>query len=442
MRLPTLLRRSLSPFLAHERRGGPRSGHRGRRPGRLAARGRIGSGEPAAPGPGPPRPDRRRLGVAPLLSRGARRALAARPAFSGVLRGGAASGPAGSGRASGERTPGGRSAGLRRGRALLRLPRRAPRPGLAAGPRAAERGARARSSRPKDGDGLLVQLPPAARDPGQHPLRPPRRSRPAAAAVGPGASCPARPARRLRPAARQQDVRAVFVPLADPPGRSVSRAASTPCSCAEAETAPRGRGEAVLGEAARRRGHARGHGAAPARARRPRRSRPRIGPVPPRRSRSSWPPSARPRAGLAPSPVFIYLANEMRVNGREVPYSLVAALDDDLSGVCPGAPQVDGGAIDAPGSSSTSGRLPTSARGWATGSPSTTTSGTRRAGSRRERRRSPSRRVVPLAGAAADRELVPDYPGITESLHLADWDPPFPVDLKRIRPQDEAYWDR
>ena len=37
---------------------------------------------------------------------------------------------------------------------------------------------------------------------------------------------------------------------------------------------------------------------------------------------------------------------------------------------------------------------------------------------------------------------MPDYPGITESLHLADWDPPFPVDLDRIRPQDEAYWQR
>ncbi len=51
-------------------------------------------------------------------------------------------------------------------------------------------------------------------------------------------------------------------------------------------------------------------------------------------------------------------------------------------------------------------------------------------------------RVVPIAGLAADRDLVPDYPGITESPNLSDWDPPFPVDLKRIRPQDEDYWAR
>jgi ABC-type antimicrobial peptide transport system permease subunit len=48
--------------------------------------------------------------------------------------------------------------------------------------------------------------------------------------------------------------------------------------------------------------------------------------------------------------------------------------------------------------------------------------------------------VVPITGLAADRELVPEYPGITESQDLSDWDPPFPIDLKRVRKQDEDYW--
>src|SRR5688572_3451727 len=48
--------------------------------------------------------------------------------------------------------------------------------------------------------------------------------------------------------------------------------------------------------------------------------------------------------------------------------------------------------------------------------------------------------IIPIKGLAADRDLVPDYPGITESETLGDWDPPFPIDLKRIRPQDEDYW--
>ena len=48
--------------------------------------------------------------------------------------------------------------------------------------------------------------------------------------------------------------------------------------------------------------------------------------------------------------------------------------------------------------------------------------------------------IIPMEGIAADRNLVPDYPGITESENVADWDPPFPMDLDRIRPQDEEYW--
>jgi hypothetical protein len=48
--------------------------------------------------------------------------------------------------------------------------------------------------------------------------------------------------------------------------------------------------------------------------------------------------------------------------------------------------------------------------------------------------------VVPIEGEAADRDLVPEYPGITSSSSLADWDPPFPIDLSRVRPRDEAYW--
>ncbi|HEX5735872.1 MAG TPA: FtsX-like permease family protein [Blastocatellia bacterium] len=50
--------------------------------------------------------------------------------------------------------------------------------------------------------------------------------------------------------------------------------------------------------------------------------------------------------------------------------------------------------------------------------------------------------VVPITGAAADRDLVPQYPGITGTESLGDWDPPFPMDLDRIHQKDEDYWDR
>jgi putative ABC transport system permease protein len=48
--------------------------------------------------------------------------------------------------------------------------------------------------------------------------------------------------------------------------------------------------------------------------------------------------------------------------------------------------------------------------------------------------------IVPIAGAAADRDLAPVYPGISNADTLGDWNPPFPIDLKRVRPVDEAYW--
>jgi ABC-type lipoprotein release transport system permease subunit len=48
--------------------------------------------------------------------------------------------------------------------------------------------------------------------------------------------------------------------------------------------------------------------------------------------------------------------------------------------------------------------------------------------------------IVPIE--TGDRDLAPTYPGITDSANLSDWDPPFPVDLRRIRPVDEGYWDR
>jgi len=48
--------------------------------------------------------------------------------------------------------------------------------------------------------------------------------------------------------------------------------------------------------------------------------------------------------------------------------------------------------------------------------------------------------VVPID--RGDRKMAPTYPGITDSPTLDDWDPPFPVDLRRIRKVDEQYWEK
>ncbi len=52
------------------------------------------------------------------------------------------------------------------------------------------------------------------------------------------------------------------------------------------------------------------------------------------------------------------------------------------------------------------------------------------------------RGYVPLAGPAADADLTPEFPGITDKLTVQDWDPPFPYDNRRVGKRDEEYWDR
>ena len=141
----------------------------------------------------------------------------------------------------------------------------------------------------------------------------------------------------------------------------------------------------------------------------------------------SRPPEA---LGLRTQPVLSYLANSIRAGAREVPYSVVTALDSPL------APAADDGIVLNDWTARDLSARPGDAVTldyyvWRSGGRLDTESATFHL-----------ERVVPLSGDAADRNLTPDYPGITGSPSLRDWDPPFPLDLARIRPADERYWDR
>jgi ABC-type antimicrobial peptide transport system permease subunit len=50
------------------------------------------------------------------------------------------------------------------------------------------------------------------------------------------------------------------------------------------------------------------------------------------------------------------------------------------------------------------------------------------------------RGIVRLQGWGADPGLTPTYEGITDSSRITDWNPPFPMDMSRIRQKDEHYW--
>jgi len=49
--------------------------------------------------------------------------------------------------------------------------------------------------------------------------------------------------------------------------------------------------------------------------------------------------------------------------------------------------------------------------------------------------------VLAMEGLAVDPELSQEYPGIGDTENMAEWDPPFPLDLGLIGPADEEYWD-
>ena len=125
-------------------------------------------------------------------------------------------------------------------------------------------------------------------------------------------------------------------------------------------------------------------------------------------------------------PAYTYLANSIRANGREIPYSVVTAMD---------LPQLTGdgeivlnewAARDLqvkPGELveleyylwDPTGRLVTKFASFRN-------SGT-----------------LPIE--EWQRGLSPEYPGISDAPTISDWDPPFPMDLGRIRPIDEQYWN-
>src|SRR2546427_6625495 len=132
--------------------------------------------------------------------------------------------------------------------------------------------------------------------------------------------------------------------------------------------------------------------------------------------------------GLGTEPVLTYLANSIRVGGREIPYSVVTALES------PPAPAEAGGITLNQWAAQELRAKPGDAVSldyyvWKSDGRLHTDSAQFRLAE-----------VVPLKGTAADREFAPKYPGITESENLHDWDPPFPLDLSRVRPIDEQYW--
>ena len=160
------------------------------------------------------------------------------------------------------------------------------------------------------------------------------------------------------------------------------------------------------------------------------------------RSRATAASSARkprPRRGgrsapLQPStPVFAYLAHTLRLGAHEIPYAVVAGVE--LDKLDPARPAIRDDQIwlnawAAEGLRAKVGDIVSlgydvwdDAGAMASQGTALTVGG-----------------ILPMAGVGADPTLTPEFPGISDRTTVADWDPSFPVDLKRITQRDEDYW--
>ena len=139
------------------------------------------------------------------------------------------------------------------------------------------------------------------------------------------------------------------------------------------------------------------------------------------------------QSGETTRPVFTYLANTLRVAGREIPYSLVTAMDPPFAAVAPARISPDGilltewAATDL--GANTGDVVAMEYYLWEEPGQLVT-------------RRSELRVQGIVPTGFGDRDLAPVLPGISDSPTLSDWDPPFPVDLRRVRRVDEEYWER
>jgi len=140
--------------------------------------------------------------------------------------------------------------------------------------------------------------------------------------------------------------------------------------------------------------------------------------------------------GLRAAPTFVYLANGIAAIGAEIPYSVVAGIDpNDPSPLNPaGQSFADDEIILVDWKESPLNVKP--------GDAVTLTYFKPEVEGRIEEAKHTFRlkAIIPLEGAAADPDLVPEFPGITDKLEISKWDPPFPYVNTRIKPRDERYW--
>lgn len=139
-------------------------------------------------------------------------------------------------------------------------------------------------------------------------------------------------------------------------------------------------------------------------------------------------------------PTLTYLANTIRGNGKTVPYSTIVALPIDklefpaerVSGLQ--TPLTDEIILNTWAAAELDAKVGDSVEinYYSVGAGETYTI---------ETAHFHLKDIIPFEGIAADRDIIPEFPGIHDTADMSEWKSPFPIDYTLIRSQDEAYWD-
>jgi ABC-type antimicrobial peptide transport system permease subunit len=138
-------------------------------------------------------------------------------------------------------------------------------------------------------------------------------------------------------------------------------------------------------------------------------------------------------------PVLTYLANSLRVSGHSTPYSIVSAVPSSRLGEWTGLDPSrvgPGTIVISPWLEEDSGAEPDRSLEM-----TYYVMGDRRSFEEKSVFLKVAAVLPSENGPWADPSLMPDFPGITDSDNCREWEAGFPLDLDRIRPVDEEYWD-
>lgn len=146
--------------------------------------------------------------------------------------------------------------------------------------------------------------------------------------------------------------------------------------------------------------------------------------------------------GWRTAPTLVYLANSIRDAKGSIPYSIVAALDPTQAS--PLGPFLPAGVEKLADNEIVLADWPESPLTAKPGETITLDYFDSEIEGRIHERSTNFvlRGRISLEGVAADPDLTPEFPGITDKLDIRDWDPPFPYENQRIQKRDEHFWEQ